>query len=109
MRRNPVQDRGSPAQPGSPGTGRWGETRMQGEELWGCSTWRPGPHQGDSLTWRKRLSSWCRMGMFSYSAALEMISISPRTLVLAFSDMLKSSAGEDNEHFGSAALLQYHP
>lgn len=31
------------------------------------------------------------MGMFSYSAALEMISMSPRTLVLAFKDMLKSS------------------
>lgn len=40
---------------------------------------------------RRRLSSWCRMGMFSYSAALEMISMSPRTLVLAFRDMLKSS------------------
>ena len=43
------------------------------------------------LTCLRRLSSWCRMGMFSYSAALEMISISPRTLVLALRDMLKSS------------------
>lgn len=46
------------------------------------------------LTWRSKLSSWCRMGMFSYSAALEMISIRPRTLVLALRDMLKSSEGQ---------------
>lgn len=42
-------------------------------------------------TWRRSVSSWCLMGMFLYSAALEMISIKPRILVLAFRDMLNNS------------------
>lgn len=51
----------------------------------------PCGHAPRGRTCRSRLSSWCRRGMFSYSAALEMISMRPRTLVLAFRDMLKSS------------------
>ncbi len=43
------------------------------------------------LTCRSRVSSWCLMGMFLYSAALEMISMRPRTFVLAFRDILNSS------------------
>ena len=74
----------------------------------------------DVLTCRRRLSSWCRMGMFSYSAALEMISMSPRTLVLAFRDMLKSSERGKEGHWRgqsrqrrsrelTAGLAQLHP
>lgn len=36
-------------------------------------------------------SSWCLIGISSYSAAFDMISINPFTLVLAFRDMLNSS------------------
>ena len=47
---------------------------------------------GKSLeTCRKMESSLCLIGMFSYSAALEMISIKPRIFVLLLSDMLNSS------------------
>lgn len=42
------------------------------------------------------MSSWCLMGMFLYSAALEMISIKPRILVLAFRDMLNNSEKQMN-------------
>lgn len=39
------------------------------------------------------------MGMFLYSAALEMISIRPRIFVLAFRDMLNSSVKRASETF----------
>jgi len=48
-------------------------------------------------------SSLCLMGMFSYSAALEMISIRPRILVLLLRDMLNSS--DINTFIHSAAFL----
>lgn len=44
------------------------------------------------FTCRRSVSSWCLMGMFLYSAALEMISINPRIFVFAFKDMLNNSA-----------------
>lgn len=76
-----------------------GETRKPSVGTWGQAPSHRPRAQVPALTCRSKLSSWCRMGMFSYSAALEMISMSPRTLVLALRDMLKSS-GEAREGEG---------
>lgn len=53
------------------------------------------------LTCFNTWSSWWRMGIDSYSAALEMISIRPLTLVLAFNDMLNNSEKTNHQKFTS--------
>ena len=44
-------------------------------------------------------SSWCLIGISSYSAALEIISSNPLIFVLAFKDMLNVSARTDSHYW----------